>query len=114
MIEAMRQLLCADRLKTFATCQRTIDEWQSWMWQRKRDGSLKDGEDVPEDKNNHAMDCIKGLTAAGIADLSPRYSVHAPAAPAPAFSEVDWSIERGEVGVRMNRERDRRRTRGVV
>jgi PBSX family phage terminase large subunit len=68
MIEAVRSLLVAGRLKVFATCQHTIDEFQSWMWKRKTDGSRKDGQDEPKDSNNDMMDCLKGLVAARIQD----------------------------------------------
>jgi PBSX family phage terminase large subunit len=68
MIEAVRGMLVSGRLKVFATCQNTINEFQSWMWKRKRDGSIKDGQDQPEDRNNDAMDCLKGLVAARIQD----------------------------------------------
>ena len=98
MIEAMRSLICAGRLKVFKTCINTINEMQSWSWKKRADGSRPDGEDVPEDRNNDLMDPLKGMIAAGIHDKRPRYvasaAPHSPAAAAQqdqAWQADDWA-----------------------
>lgn len=64
MVEAVRKKLQVGMLKVFASCQHTIDEFQSWSYKRTAQGDLPDGEDRFEDKNNHAMDVVKGVVAA--------------------------------------------------
>lgn len=63
MIEAVRQRLVAGRLMTATRCTATIGEWQSWSWKRNAKGEPPPGGDVPEDRNNHCQDCIRGLVA---------------------------------------------------
>lgn len=63
MIEAVRTRLIDVRIKVFATCQNTINEFQSWSWARDSKGNRPPGDDKPEDRNNHALDCIKGVVA---------------------------------------------------
>lgn len=67
MIAAVRELLIQDRLKVFAPCQSTIDEFQSWSYRRDAQGATPAGDEKPEDRNNHAMDVVKGIVAARIA-----------------------------------------------
>lgn len=64
MVEAVRERLRSDRLKVFATCQNTINEFQSWSYKRNSKGETPAGDDQFEDRDNHAMDVIKGLCAA--------------------------------------------------
>lgn len=66
MVDAVRALLSADRLKVFDTCTYTIDEFESWKYKRNAKGEKTGGDDQFEDANNHAMDVVKGLVAAGI------------------------------------------------
>jgi hypothetical protein len=63
MIEAVRHEVQRGTLKVFDTCTATIDEFQSWKWQRDAKGEQKAGDDKPEDRNNHAMDCVKGAVS---------------------------------------------------
>lgn len=96
MIEAVRGLLAAGRIKTFATCQHTVDEWQSWRWKRKADGSRGDGADEPEDRNNDLMDCIKGAVAQRIHETTPAYTATAATgSPAAAATQQQgWQVSR--------------------
>jgi hypothetical protein len=61
MVEAVRELLRTRKLKVFSTCANTINEFQSWSYKRTAKGEVPDGEDKFEDKNNHAMDVVKGV-----------------------------------------------------
>lgn len=63
MVEAVRKRLIEDKLKVFATCQKTIQEFQSWSYKRTASGEMPPGEDKFEDANNHAMDVVKGVVA---------------------------------------------------
>jgi hypothetical protein len=63
MVEAVRELLRTRKLKVFRTCTNTINEFQSWSYKRTAKGEVPDGEDKFEDKNNHAMDVVKGVVA---------------------------------------------------
>jgi hypothetical protein len=97
MIEAVRTLICAGRLKVFKPCVNTINELQAWSWKKHADGSRPDGDDVPEDRNNDLMDPLKGMVAAGIHDKRPRYvasaAPHSPAAA--AQQEQAWQADDG-------------------
>ncbi len=93
MIEAMRGRLAAQGIKVFGSCQATINEFQSWMWRRRRDGT--DG-DEPEDRNNDCLDCIKGAVALRIHDLKPRYTLSAAAgSPAAVAAAEQWQVGQG-------------------
>lgn len=64
MVEAVRKRLIAGMFKVFAHCEHTIGEFQSWSYKRTAKGEMPDGDDQFEDRNNHAMDVIKGVVAA--------------------------------------------------
>jgi hypothetical protein len=71
MVEAVRKRLISDRLKVFATCVNTIREFQSWSYKRTATGELPAGEDKFEDRDNHTMDCVKGVLATNPKPLKP-------------------------------------------
>jgi hypothetical protein len=69
MVEAVRTLLTEKpdpMLKVFRTCTNTINEFQTWRYKRTAAGALPTGDDQFEDRDNHALDCVRGLIAAGI------------------------------------------------
>ncbi len=76
MVNAVRQRLSSDKLKVFRTCVNTIREFQSWSYKRTTSGELPPGEDKFEDKDNHAMDVIKGLVATNPTFETPRAEVY--------------------------------------
>ena len=61
MVEAVRERIKQDRLKVFATCVDTIREFQSWKYKRTPAGETPAGDDQFEDRDNHAMDVVKGV-----------------------------------------------------
>jgi hypothetical protein len=63
-LDAMRE----PTLRVFAKCVNTISEFQSWSYRRTPNGDLPPGPDKFEDKDNHAMDVVKGVLA-----THPRY-----------------------------------------
>lgn len=63
MVQAVREKLINRQLKLFPNCQNTIREFQSWKFKRAPGGDLPPGEDKYEDKENHALDVVKGLIA---------------------------------------------------
>lgn len=63
MVEAVRERLNLDTLKVFRNCANTIREFQSWSFKRTSDGQVPKGDDAYEDKDNDAMDVVKGLVA---------------------------------------------------
>lgn len=65
MVNAVRDRLSGDRLKVFATCAQTIREFQSWSYKRTGKGEVPTGDDQFEDKDNHAMDVVRGVLASG-------------------------------------------------
>jgi phage terminase large subunit len=75
MVNKVRERLTDVRIKVFATCTNTIDEFQSWRYKRTAKGELPTGDDAFEDANNHAMDVIKGLVAARLGELGGRVRV---------------------------------------
>lgn len=66
MVENLRRRLIAGRIKVFAHCVKTVGEFQSWSYQRDAHGQPKPGQDKFEDKNNDALDCLKGLASTPI------------------------------------------------
>jgi hypothetical protein len=50
-------------LLVFESCPNTIREFQSWSYKRTPTGELPAGDDAFEDRDNHAMDVIRGLVA---------------------------------------------------
>jgi phage terminase large subunit len=67
MVEAVRKRLTSQTLKVCANCTNTIGEFQSWSYKRTAKGELPPGDDQFEDRNNHAMDCVKGAVALELA-----------------------------------------------
>lgn len=63
MVEAVRRRLQAKTLHVFSTCTNTISEFQSWAYKRTANGQQPAGDDQFEDRNNHAMDVVKGIIA---------------------------------------------------
>lgn len=53
-------------IKVFEDCPHTIAEFESWSYRRMADGSIPAGDDQFEDRDNHAMDCIRGAVALGL------------------------------------------------
>jgi PBSX family phage terminase large subunit len=75
MVNAVRQRLAGDRLKVFVTCVNTIREFQSWSYKRTGGGELPSGDDQFEDRDNHAMDVVKGLVAVNLESAGTQISV---------------------------------------
>jgi hypothetical protein len=50
-------------LQVFDNCVNTIAEFQSWSHVRTPRGEIPPGDDRYEDKNDHAMDVVKGIVA---------------------------------------------------
>ena len=67
-VEEVRSLLIAKppRLKVFSTNHATINEFETWPYKRDLRGELPPGDDRYEDRDNHAMDCIRGVVTLGI------------------------------------------------
>jgi hypothetical protein len=53
--------LPAPGLKVFKTCPNTIGEFQSWKYKRNAKGLPLSGDEQYEDRNNDAMDVVKGM-----------------------------------------------------
>lgn len=70
MVEAVRKLLNERKLKVFRRCVNTISEFGSWAYKRNTKGEQLTGDDQYEDKNNHAMDVVCGVVAAGVQGLA--------------------------------------------
>jgi hypothetical protein len=68
-VNGVRQRLIDDRLKVFATCRHTVDEFQSWRYRRNARGEQLAGDDQFEDADNHAMDGVRGLVALNLKPL---------------------------------------------
>lgn len=64
MVEAVRRRLIDEKLKVFSTCVNCIREFQSWSYKRTAKGEIPAGDDQYEDRDNDAMDVIKGVVAA--------------------------------------------------
>jgi len=60
-VESVRKRLDGGTLKVFRSCRNTINEFQSWQFKRTVSGELPPGDDKYEDKDNHAMDVVKGV-----------------------------------------------------
>lgn len=65
MVEAVRERLANRQLYVCRNCTNTIMEFQTWSYARDQKGAMKGGEDKFEDADNHAMDVVKGVIAAG-------------------------------------------------
>jgi phage terminase large subunit len=52
-----------DKIKIFRNCVNTIREINNWKWKAVRPGYGGNLPEVPEDKDNHACDCIKYAVA---------------------------------------------------
>jgi hypothetical protein len=69
LVEEVRRLLGTmdgagfPKLQVFRNCENTIREFQSWSYKRTAHGDLPPGADKFEDKDNHAMDVVKGVIA---------------------------------------------------
>ena len=69
MVETVRRLLMEDgtdgfpMLQVWENCENTIVEFQAWSYKRTAHGDLPPGPDKYEDRNNHAMDVVKGVIA---------------------------------------------------
>jgi hypothetical protein len=68
-VNGVRQRLIDDRLKVFATCRHTVDEFQSWRYRRNARGEQLAGDDQFEDADNHAMDGVRGLVTLNLKPL---------------------------------------------
>lgn len=64
-VEGVRLALThyARPLQVFRSCWNIISEFQSWAFKRNTDGSVPQGDDAYEDRNNDAMDCLMGIIA---------------------------------------------------
>lgn len=64
-VEHVRNLIRhpTEPLKVWSNCKKTIMEFQSWAYKRNTDGTMPAGDDAYEDRNNDAMDVVKGLVA---------------------------------------------------
>jgi hypothetical protein len=78
MVERVRERLRQDRLKVFSTCANTIREFQTWSYKRTPTGELPPGEDKFEDRDNHAMDVVKGVVAANPGHVAPKIGLVKP------------------------------------
>lgn len=76
-VEAVRTLIRdPDKpLQVWRSCVRTVGEFQSWAYKRTADGSLPAGDDAFEDRNNDAMDAIRGIVASRPTFSGPSFSV---------------------------------------
>lgn len=63
MVEGVRHKLDDGTLLVFDTCKHTIMEFESWSYKRTANGEIPAGDDRFEDKQNDAMDCVKGFIA---------------------------------------------------
>lgn len=63
MVQAVATRLMAGSLKVFSSCTNTINEFQSWKFKRNAKGEPLAGDDKYEDRNNDALDVIKGMVA---------------------------------------------------
>lgn len=70
MVNGVRELLNHTvngepvKLYVMASCVNSIMEFQSWRYKRAADGSLPAGDDAFEDRDNHVIDCVKGVVSA--------------------------------------------------
>jgi len=78
------------RLFIFKNCVSTLQEVENWKWKRLRPGVEKNQPDEPEDRNDHACDCLRYIIMSRpitpIKNTSPRAEKHSPA----------WFIEQDE------------------
>lgn len=75
MVNAVRERLLQVRIKVFSTCTQTINEFQSWRFARNAKGEPLRGDEQYEKGNDHAMDVIKGMVAAGLENLGRKVKV---------------------------------------
>jgi PBSX family phage terminase large subunit len=68
MVEAVRERMRAGKLFVLARCANMIAELQSWSYKRRHNDpdNPPPGDDAYEDCNNHAIDALCGMVAAGI------------------------------------------------
>ena len=72
MITSTRTRPTTQLLNVFPHCPNTIREFGPWSYKRTARGELPPGDDQFEDRNNDAMDVVKGLVAAELAyDVAP-------------------------------------------
>jgi hypothetical protein len=65
-VEAVRKRLIDRTVEIFKPCRWLISEFQSWRYKRNAKGEMLSGDDQFEDKNNNALDCIRGAVAQGL------------------------------------------------
>ena len=58
-IARVNEFFKAGKIKIFRNCVNTIKEVGNWKWKEVRPGMLLNKPEEPEDKANHACDCIK-------------------------------------------------------
>lgn len=100
MVENVRKYLMDGKLKIFRPCAFSISELQSWQFKRNAKGEQLSGDDQYEDRNNHAIDVMCGVLAAGI-DKGPGIRI------ADRFGEVDPAVTKREAAARFARLRMR-------
>lgn len=61
MVENVRHALIDRTLYVFPQCRWTVFEFQSWRYKRNAKGEMLAGDDQYEDRNNDAMDCVRGM-----------------------------------------------------
>jgi hypothetical protein len=70
LVEQLRAwLLKPDPLKIFDTCPGIISNFESWMNKVNKDGTIPEGDERYEDRNNDGLDGLMGIVA-----LNPQHS----------------------------------------
>lgn len=62
-IARVNEFLKSGRLKVFSSLKNTIWEVENWKWKARKPSDSSNYKEEPEDKDNHAADCIKYLIA---------------------------------------------------
>ena len=85
-IARVNEFFKAGKIRIFKNCQNTINEVSNWKWKEVRLGITTNKPEEPEDRNNHACDCIKYTIAS-------RFAAPTRKAPEPAMHSVAWIMQ---------------------
>jgi hypothetical protein len=77
-VNQVKTALQEGKLKIFNTCKMTIWEIENWKWKRNLSGEAPSGDDAFVDRDNDAIDTIRGFYASGHRFAPPTLTVATP------------------------------------
>lgn len=88
-IMRVNEFMKAGRIKIFRSCTNTINEIMNWKWKARKPGDTMNDPETPEDKDNHAADCIKYLITSrfGVPDIKKDK------APYRSYAQIEQELE---------------------